>query len=167
MKDTGALYPKPNPNFNAAARGKGDNSDPIAGLVARKCKVVKTEGAIRVTGEGRLPFLGTAQVKFDGPLTLKLRARSTAGGRGRVQWRTSSQKTFPKSAQVVTYDLPAGTKWQNVTVQLPIQGKAGVIRLYLPAEKAAVEVQSIRFLNKEGRKKSWDFAERSKRSNKK
>jgi len=50
------------------------------------------------------------------------------GGKGRVQWRTSSQKTFPQSAQVVTYDLPAGTKWQNVTVQLPIQGKVSVIR---------------------------------------
>ncbi len=121
VKDTGALYPKPNPDFNAAAPGKRNSSDPIAGLVARKCKVVKTKDAIRVTGEGRLPFLGTAQVRFNGPLILKLRARSTAGGKGRVQWRTSSQKTFPKSAQVVTYDLPAGTKWQDVTVQLPIR----------------------------------------------
>ncbi len=158
VQDTGALYPKPNPDFNAAAPGKRDNPDPIAGLVARKCKVVKTESAIRVIGEGRLPFLGTAQVKFNGPLTLKLRARSTAGGKGRVQWRTSSQKTFPESAQVVTYDLPAGTMWQNLTVQLPIQGKASVIRLYLPAETTAVEVQSIQFLNKSGREKSWDFA---------
>ena len=158
VKDTGALYPKPNPDFNVAAPAKPDSSDSITGLVARKCKVVKTEGAIRVTGEGRLPFLGTGQVKFNGPLTLKLRARSTTGGKGRVQWKTSSQKTFPKSAQVVTYDLPAGTKWQDVTVQLPIRGKASVIRLYLPAEKAAVEVQSIQFLNKAGRKKAWDFA---------
>ena len=155
--DTGALYPKPNPDFNAAAPGKHGNSDPIAGLVARKCRVVKTEGAIRVIGEGRLPFLGTAQVKFNGPLTLKLRARSTAGGEGRVQWRTRSQETFPESGQVVTYDLPAGATWQDVTAHLPIQGKASVIRLYLPAETAAVEVQSIQFLDESAREKSWDF----------
>ena len=157
VEDTGALYPKPNPNFNVSGPVTRD-SNPIVGLVPRDCEVVKIEGAIRVIGKGRRPFLGTAQVKFNGPLTLKLRARSTAGGTGRVQWRTSSQKTFPKSAQVVTFDLPAGTTWQSVTVQLPIQGKASIIRLYLPAETAAVEVQSIQFLNSSGRKKSWDFA---------
>lgn len=170
IKDTGALYPKPNPDFNAAAASKSDNdkhANPIAGLVARMCNVVRTEEAIRVMGEGRLPFLGTAQVKLSGPLTLKLRARSTAGGEGRVQWRTSNQETFPESAQVVTYDLPAGTKWQNISVRLPIQGKASVIRLYLPAERTEVEVQSIQFLDNSGREKSWDFAERSKPRNEK
>ena len=120
--------------------------------------MVKTEGAIRVTGEGRLPFLGTAQVRFNGPLTLKLRARSTAGGEGRVQWRTATQETFPESTQIVTYHLSAGTKWQEVSIELPIQGNARVVRLYLPAEKSAVEVQSIQFLDKSGRKKAWDFA---------
>ncbi len=158
VQDTGALYPKPNPNFNAAAPVSRADSNPITGLVPRNCKVVTTEGAIRVIGEGRQPFLGTAQVKFNGPLTLKLRARSTAGGKGRVQWRTSSQETFPRSAQVVTFDLPAGPMWQNVTVQLPIQGKARIIRLYLPAETSAVEIQSIQFLDKNDRKKTWDFA---------
>jgi len=169
VKDTGALYPKPNPAFNADAASGPDekNSDPIAGLVARRCKVVRTEGAIRVIGEGPRPFLGTAQVKFNGPLTLKLRARSTAGGEGRIQWRTAAQQTFPESAQVVTYDLPAGTKWEDLSIQLPIQGAAGIIRLYFPAEKTAVEVQSIQFLDKTGRKKSWDFAERSKQRNEK
>jgi hypothetical protein len=96
-------------------------------------------------------------VKFNGPLTLKLRARSTAGGEGRVQWRTAAQKTFSESAEVVTYDLPAGTNWQDVTVHLPIQGKASVIRLFLPAEKAPVEVQAIQFLGKGDREKSWNF----------
>ncbi|MEO1981007.1 MAG: N-acetylgalactosamine 6-sulfate sulfatase, partial [Fuerstiella sp.] len=157
---TGALYPKPNPDFNAVAPSKPDdgNSDPIAGLVARMCKVVKTEKAIRIIAEGRLPFLGTAQVRINGPLTLKLRARSTAGGTGRVHWRIPGQQTFPESAQVVAYDLPAGTTWQDVLVPLPIEGKASVIRLYLPAENTAVEVQSIQFMDKRGREKSWDFA---------
>ncbi len=160
VKDTGALYPKPNLAFNAGAAGKPDdkNLDPIAGLVARKCKVVTADDAIRVIGQGRLPFLGTAQVKFNGPLTVKLRARSTAGGEGRIQWKTASQETFPESAQLVTYDLPAGKNWQDVSVQLPIEGKVSVIRLYFPAEKTAVEVQTIQFLDKSGREKSWDFA---------
>ncbi len=158
VQDTGALYPKPNPDFNAAVRGTRGDSNPIAGLVPRNCKVVNAETAIRVTGEGRQPFLGTAQVKFAGPLTLKLRARSTTGGEGQVQWRTPRQETFSESAQVVTYNLSEGTNWQDVTVHLPIEGNASVIRLYLPAESTAVEVQSIRFLDPSGREKSWDFA---------
>lgn len=158
VQDTGALYPKPNPDYNAASPGTRVASNPLAGLVPRNCRVVKKEGGIRVTGEGRLPFLGTAQVRFNGPLTLKLRARSPAGGKGRVQWRTDGQETFPEYGQVVTYDLPAGTMWQDVTVHLPIQGKARVVRLYLPAETTAVEVQSIRFLDKSGREKTWDYA---------
>src|SRR5690606_5865461 len=40
----------------------------------------------------------------------------------------------------------AGHAWQEITVTLPIQGEAGIIRLYLPAEKSAVELQSIRFM---------------------
>ncbi|MDP7014435.1 MAG: sulfatase [Pirellulaceae bacterium] len=159
VEETGALYPKPNPGYNATSENKPvGKSDSIAGLVARKCKVVNAEGAIRVTGEGRLPFLGTAQVKFAGPLTMKLRGRSPTGGKGRVQWRTNGQDTFPESGQVVSYDLPAGKTWRTVSVSLPIEGRAGVIRLYLPAEKAAVELQSIEFVDKRGGKKVWDFS---------
>lgn len=160
VKDTGALYPKPNPDYNAASSNKNaeKKSGSIVGLVPRQCNLVKTEGAIRITGEGRLPFLGTSQVKFNGPLTLKLRVRSTVDGEGQIRWKTADQEDFPKSAQVITYNLPAGTEWQDVTVHIPIEGKARIIRLYVPAEKSAVEVQSIQFLNKEGQKKSWHFA---------
>jgi arylsulfatase A-like enzyme len=159
VEDTGALVPKPNPNFNSKVSKPlhGTNADPIAGLVTRMCKVVTTDGAIRITATGRQPFLGTGQVRLSGPLTLRLRARSTAGGEGRVQWRTATQETFPESTQIVTYHLSAGTKWQDVSIQLPIQGNARVVRLYLPADKSAVEVQSIQFLDKSGRKKAWDF----------
>ena len=159
VQDTGALYPKPNPDFNAEAPSTPVDSSPIAGLVPRFCNVTNTEGAIRVTGAGRLPFLGTGQVKLNGPLTLKLRARSTAGGKGRVQWRMGAQETFPDSGQVATYDLSAGKEWQDVTVQIPVQGKTGIIRLFLPAAESPVEVRSIQFLDKNGRKKYWDFAE--------
>ena len=84
VQDTGALVPKPNPDYNADAQTTLSSSNLTAGLVARKCKVVKTDDAIRVIGEGRQPFLGTTRVKFSDPLTLKLRARSTAGGKGRI-----------------------------------------------------------------------------------
>ena len=156
--ETGALYPKPNPDFNGSANGPADAvSRSIAGLVARMCEVEPLKAAIRVRAEGRTPFLGTAQVKFDGPLTLKLRARSQTGGKGKVQWRTATQETFVDT-QAVTYELPAGEAWQEITVQVPVQGRASVLRLYLPAESGDVEIQSIQFLSESGREKVWDFA---------
>jgi hypothetical protein len=75
-----------------------------------------------------------------------------------VQWRTATQETFPEFTQVAAYRLPAGTEWQDVSIQLPIQGNAHVIRLYLPTDKSDVEVQSIQYLDMNGRKKVWDFA---------
>ncbi|MCA9068414.1 MAG: sulfatase-like hydrolase/transferase, partial [Planctomycetaceae bacterium] len=150
VKHTGALYPKPDPAFQAP--------DTTAGLVPRQCKLVKTEGAIKVVGEGRLPFLGTAGGRLTGPITAKLIARSTQGGEGRLQWKTKAQETFPKSGQVITYQLPKGGDWQEVKVTLPIQGEAGVIRLYLPAENTSVELKSIHYTDKNNRVKSWDFS---------
>jgi hypothetical protein len=156
VHETGALYPKPNPNYMVDASDTPASLDLTAGLVPRNSVLVKTDGAIRVIGKGRQPFLGTAQVKFSGPLTLKLRVRSTAGGEGRIQWRIGSQNTF-LSEHVVTFKVPAGTTWQDVSIPLPIQGKVSVIRLYFPAEKTAVDVQVIRFMDKRGREKLWDF----------
>ncbi|WP_372896824.1 sulfatase/phosphatase domain-containing protein, partial [Stieleria sp.] len=162
IRDTGALAPKPNPDFNADSKagstGTPASSDITLGLVARNCELVKTDGAIRVVGRGRQPFLGTAQVKSDGPLTLRLRARSATGGEGRIQWKTAGQETFPESGQVARFDLSAGASWQNITVQIPVEGRTSVVRLYLPAEESVVDVQTIDFRDKSGRGKSWDFS---------
>ena len=67
---------------------------------------------------------------LSGPVIAKFVARTRDGGEGRLQWKTKAQENFPKSGQTVAYTLPAGKAWQEITVTLPIQGKAGVIRLY-------------------------------------
>lgn len=159
VRETGALYPKPNPEFRATAADGARDAQPgsVAGLVARMCEVERLDDAIRVRAQGRTPFLGTAQVKFMGPLTLKLRARSSAAGTGKVQWRTTGQEAFVET-QAVSYELPAGETWQEITVQVPVQGRASVLRLYLPAESGDVEIQAIEFLNESGQQKVWDFS---------
>jgi hypothetical protein len=155
VKKTGALYPKLNPAYTATA----NTTDATHGLVPRSCKLVKANGAIRVVGDGRLPFLGTAQVKLKGPLKLTLVARSESGGPGRVHWKTNGQEDFPETGQSVNYELPAGESWQEVTVNLPIQGQPQIVRLYLPADKSAVQLRTIRFQDAQGREKVWDFSE--------
>ncbi len=157
VKETGALYPQPNPDYRPRAAIGDSGRDAMTGLVPRFCTASKVSGAVRIEADGRTPFLGTAQVKMAGPLTLKLRIQSAAGGAGKVQWKTSDQDTFPTDAQVVHFTLPAGKQWQDITLEVPVQGRAGIVRLYLPADKSPVEIQTIQFSGSDGAIKSWHF----------
>ena len=140
IQDTGALAPKPNPAYV-----EPKPRDPTTGLVPRMCKITLVDGALRVEADGPTPFLGTGQVRHAGPMTLKLRARSTAGGSGSVRWKTADQDDFPAEGQLVEYTLATGDDWQEITVDLPTEGRIGIIRLYLPARSAAVQIESIEF----------------------
>lgn len=159
IEDTGALAPKPNPRFHSAKQPSNDDANPLDGLVPRQCKVVRSEGAIQIIGTGRNPFLGTAQVRLQGPLTLNLRVRSSTGGEGRVHWRTADQEAFPESTQIVSFEIPSGKEWQDVSVPLPIERMARLIRIYLPAQEEVVEVKSIEFQDNLGGAKTWNFTE--------
>jgi hypothetical protein len=123
------------------------------------CKVSLVAGALRVEADGRAPFLGTAQVKHHGPMTLAMRARSTVGGEGKVQWKTADQEEFPASGQVVTFALPAGDQWQEVRIDMPVEGTSAIVRLYLPAGEAPVEIESLRYSapGREQPVRVWDF----------
>lgn len=162
VRDTGALYPKPNPAFKPQAAkpqsvGAKAEVDPFAGLVPKFCKLSIANGAARVEADGRTPFLATAQVKATGPFQLKLRARSTTGGPGKVQWTTKDQTEFPQTGQTVEFTLPAGDDWQDVTVDIPVTGELRIIRLYLPADKSPVEIASLQYTGKTGTLKVWNF----------
>ncbi len=159
IQDTGALTPIPNPAYKTSRIPVAPtNAYPAPGFVARMCKVVATDGAIRISGDGKQPFLGTAQVKLTGSLELQLRIRCEAGGTARVQWKTDTQENFPATGQMANYEIPEGKSWANLKVPLPIEGKAGIIRLYFPAEKSPVDIRSIQFLDAKGRTKAWDFS---------
>ena len=158
VRDTGALYPKPNPAYKPTAPTTTKASvDPLVGLVPKSCKLTLTNGVARVEAAGRTSFLGTAQVKATGPLTLKLRARSSTGGPGKVQWTTKEQTEFPETGQTVEFTLPAGDAWQDVSVDIPVTGDLRIVRLYLPADKSPVEIASIHYKGKAGSLKLWNF----------
>jgi arylsulfatase A-like enzyme len=154
VEQTGALYPQPNPAYNPRTSSQ---PDPTAGLVPKFCKASLVEGALRVEADGRAPFLGTAQVRLTGPLTMKLRIRSSSGGPGRVQWKLADQDTFPKSGQRVDFAFTGGDQWQDITVSMPVQGKPAIVRIYLPADRSPVEIQTIQFGGQGSEEKAWSF----------
>jgi len=149
VADTGALYPKPNPAYKLRAA-----IDPVQGLAPKFCKATVVEGALRIEADGRTPFLGTAQVKLTGPITMTLRARSGPGGPGKVQWKSASQTEFPATGQTADFVIPASAVWQDITVALPVEGPAGTIRVYLPTP---VEIERLQFSAATGKPKQWNF----------
>ncbi|MEO0448403.1 MAG: sulfatase, partial [Verrucomicrobiota bacterium] len=123
FEKTGGLAPKPNPNYRPQVSPSAQSTEPFRGLVPKQSSIMLSNGALRVTPSGKMPFLGTAQVKVRGPLTLYLRARSLdgTGGTGRIQWKESHQEAFPEKGQSVSYDLLDGTAWHDIRVQVPVE----------------------------------------------
>ncbi|TWU01584.1 sulfatase [Neorhodopirellula pilleata] len=156
--DTDAVTPLPNPAYQPQAARAALNREPTWGLVPKSCEIEVLDDAIRITGAGRTPFLGTAQVRLSGPLTMRLRTRSSAGGRAKVQWKTIDQEAFPESGQTVEFDLPNGNEWHETKIDVPLEGRSGTVRLYLPANDSVVDVQLIEFAGKSDQTKAWDFA---------
>ncbi|MCC7495320.1 MAG: sulfatase-like hydrolase/transferase [Fimbriimonadaceae bacterium] len=153
VKDTGALYPRPNPAYQAATTAPAA-ADPLTGLVARGCTFALAAGALQVTPTAATPFIGVGNVKLSGRLTLTIRLRGPAGD-GQVQWKTAAQATFPAEGQVVTFRTTGGQAWQDLSLELPVEGPTGTIRIYLPGA-GPTAIASLRFTAANGRK-SWDF----------
>lgn len=163
IAETGALAPKPNSAYDPQAATAARS--PAAGLVPKMSTISLVDGALRMQADGRTPFLGTAQVKHTGPMILTLRVRSEGGGAGEVRWKKSRQDSFPRQ-QSVAFQLPKSSQWRDITVDLPVQGRTQIVRLYLPAKQGPVDIGSIRFTAKSTRAtvREWSFVEENSTS---
>ena len=132
---------------------KADDDPKLQGWKARSCTATVKDGIVTVTGKGEEPFLGFAAGKLAGPTVVTFRARSTAGGEGKVEWRPAPQDTA--KARSVAFQLAAGD-WQEVKVTLPAEGPLGIVRLYLPAQKTPVQLDWIELRSGQERRRS-DF----------
>ncbi|MEN3943898.1 sulfatase [Prosthecobacter sp. SYSU 5D2] len=160
LKDTGALVPKPNPAYKAPANVTKAGVDPMRGLVPKGCKATLVKGALRIDAEVPRPFLGNASVKANGAVTLKMRARSAKGGAGSIHWRTGDQETFVNDVNILEYAMTGGGEWQDITLELPIKTSLAGFRLFLPAAKVPLEIESLSVITKNDGKpvKVWTFA---------
>ena len=50
-----------------------------------------------------------------------------------------------------------GGEWEDIEVTIPAKGQLGILRLYLPAEKQAVEVDRVILTGKGGAPRRWEF----------
>ena len=175
LLNTGALAPRPNPDYREGAakekpQGKprkpgtpapaaGNTTtvaEPVNGWRARGCRAELRSGKLIVTGGGKSCFLGIAGLKFTGAAVLKLQTASGSGA-GKVQWRTADQAEFPAEGQIVEFQIPAGGA-KTVEVPLPVEGSLAHVRVYLPAQNEPVVVESIGLSATGGTPRVWDFS---------
>jgi arylsulfatase A-like enzyme len=155
LKDTGALVPTPNPNYRAPA---AKPADPLLGWVPKQCTASNKDGALHVVADGRAPFLANVQFKHTGPVSLQLRVRSSAGGTGKVQWRTGDQSEFTATGQVVSFEIKPGDDWQMARVELPVTGELVHLRLYFPLDKGPTDLSSVQIMAKGALVRNWNFS---------
>ena len=152
LKDTHAVVPKPNPKYNPKVVAMGNWVD--------QTKSAKLEGGIlKLQVGGTNPFIANASLKHQGLAVFLLRAKSAAGGPGKMTWRTANQKEFaPKN--VVTFDLPGDGEWHEVRIALPVQGNLQHVRLFPAAKPGAVEIDWIKLCDKDGGVvREWQFGQ--------
>ena len=149
--------PLPNPAYKRGAVVEAaPAADPLGGWKARGCEAVVKEGALIVTGTGPTPFLGFAAGKIGGSTVVALRIKCLAGGEGKIEWLPTPQAT--DRAKSVPFTLKASGEWQEITVTLPAEGTIGILRLYVPAQKAPVALEKVTIKPTQGKSQTWSFA---------
>jgi arylsulfatase A-like enzyme len=163
LKDTGATYPKPNPAYAAkpVAPANAATGDDLQGWVPKAVKTSVKDGALHIEADGRTPFIANARLgtlKYEGAVNMTMRMRSANGGEGKVQWRTTAQEAFVSEGQVVAFKVPAGNVWSEVPVALNVTGEVAHVRVYVPAQGGATEVDWIKVAPAgKGKEMMWDF----------
>ena len=149
LEETDALVPVPNPKYDPQAAALGR-------WVVKGSQFAVRDGALHLEPTGKSAFVATASVKVPGPVVAAFRVKCPAGGKGRIQWRTAAQKQFPAEGQVISFDVPPGAEWQEVRVEVPVEGALVHVRWYPPSADR-IEIDWIRLSGAGDVVEQWDF----------
>ncbi|MBL9117918.1 MAG: sulfatase [Verrucomicrobiaceae bacterium] len=159
LADTKAVVPLPNPAFDPSkyhpelegkaqpktkAATKDDAVAALQGWKARDCTANVQKGILRLTKLGDAAFLGIAAGKHSGLSTVTFRIKAQPG-RSHVDWLPEGKP------HRVDFTLKGG-EWEDITVTLPADGPLGIVRLYLPMQETAVEIDWIEISSSTGTK---------------
>ena len=151
LKDTDAVIPKLNPAFGKVV---ATPKDPLMGWKNRNCDATVKDGILNAKGTGPAPFLGVG-AGLTGPAKVTFRIRTPTGGEGHIDLVPT---TGSKTGEIVAfpYSAKAGD-WQDITVDLPHNGPATLMRLYLPHATEAVEIDWVELKPTGAKARRWEF----------
>jgi arylsulfatase A-like enzyme len=155
LAEVAVAPPIPNPAYDP--RGAR-----LQSWVPKACQVEMADAGLRIQIEGPRAFLAMtnlAKLDHSGPVTLKLNVRSALDGQFACQWRSAAQESFPTEGQLVRVPFSGRDQWQEVSLELPVEGKLQHIRIYFPADAKTVELESVSINAQQPAKplRTWDF----------
>lgn len=160
LQDTEAVIPKANPNFGkavpkVAAKQKALAPDDLpGGWKNRAGKAVVLEGSLHVEAKGAGSFLGVGAGLTVGKARLSFKIRAPQAGEGSIALLGAAGGAEILS---VPYRTSGEAVWQTVTVELNAKQAASILRLYLPAGSAAVDLDDIVLTPHLGPARRWEF----------
>lgn len=155
LKDTEAVVPVRNPEFGKVVVAKKDDEFPgMKGWKPRGCDYSVKGGIVTVKGKNATPFLGVG-AGVNGPATVKFHMRSAKDGAAKIEWTTPDGDKKKEKPQSVPYTLKGGD-WQEVTVEIPARGPIAILRIYLPVQQEAIELDRVELKSAAATRK-WSF----------
>lgn len=160
LADTEAVIPRFNPAHvrpaavaKAAPAKKPD--DLPGGWKNRAGPATVHDGVLTVRSKGAGSFLGVSAGLPAGIARLSFRVRAPQAGSGRVALLPGGAGGAEDVS--VPYDVAGDSEWQTVTLELPVQDKAGILRLYLPSGSATIDLDDIILTPPRGEPRRWTF----------
>ncbi|MGD1979269.1 MAG: sulfatase [Akkermansiaceae bacterium] len=171
LKETKAVVPVPNPDFDPAKyrpdlegknqvgrrskkpgkKTKADPFDPkLKGWKARQTDYSLKNGVIQLKPTGRTSFLGVGAAGFAGEATLSFRIKGGGNTRGKVTWSNQSPDPGSKPYQLTS------DEWETKAITFTPEKNAGILRLHLPEGDESVEIDWIELKSKT-KQTRWDF----------
>lgn len=142
-------------NAKAAPKKKAAAADDLPGGWKNRAGAASVkDGALRVESKGPDSFLGVAAGLNAGTARLTFRIRAPQAGEGRIALLNGAGSA---ETLVVPYKASGEAVWQEISVELPVKEKAGILRLYLPGGSASVELDDIVLTPAQGEARRWTF----------
>jgi len=151
LKDTEAVIPKLNPGFGKAVVAP---KDPLMSWKNRNCDATVKDGILTAKGTGPSPFLGIG-ANLSGAAKVTFRLRTATGGDGHVDLVPTGNS---KPTDIIAFPYAAKPgEWQEITVDLPHQGPAAIMRLYLPTASEPVQIDWVELRPAGAKARRWEF----------
>ena len=142
-------------NAKAAPKKKAATADDLpGGWKNRAGAAAVKDGALRVESKGPDSFLGVGAGLNAGTARLTFRIRAPQAGEGRIALLNGAGSA---EKLVVPYKASGESVWQEISLELPVKEKAGILRLYLPGGSPAVEFDDIVLTPAQGEARRWSF----------
>jgi hypothetical protein len=154
---------KPAPTASPEGRRRrGADRRSTSGWITRNCSAEPKNGVLQIKplmggSRVRRPFIATDGLNLPSSLTAVVRLRAENSDTAGFAWREEGQNHFPPK-QVVTFECPASTQWQEYSVKLPAHGKVMHVRLLLPATGADIQRIEFRDIHQKPLK-TWQFGQ--------